>query len=77
MDETGTSGSRIGISPGKPRRRTSRSKRKSNDAVLQFNQSSILSSSIKRKADEEDKQGSTIKRKLNVAVPMEGVPKDQ
>lgn len=72
--EAGSSRTSVGFKSGKHSRRNSRSKHKPNKVFLQFNQFSNLSPAVKRKEYEEEKQGSTIKRKLNEAVPTEGLP---
>lgn len=76
VGEASSSGTARGINSGKARRRPSRSQRKPNEAIIQFNYPSNLIPVVKRKADEKEKQGSSIKRKLNEAVQMEGLPKD-
>lgn len=75
--EAGSSGWSIATKTGKPRGRPPRNKRLSNEAPLKINQSSNTNTTVKRKAEEEPKRDSTMKRKLNEAVPMEGLPKDQ
>ena len=69
VGEASSSGTARGINSGKARRRPSRSQRKPNEAIIQFNCPSNSTPVVKRKADEKEKQGSSIKRKLNEAVP--------
>ncbi|KAG2314819.1 hypothetical protein Bca4012_065633 [Brassica carinata] len=76
VGEAGTSRSVDVFKSGRARRRPPKSKRQSNEGALDANQISYKNTVVKRKSDQEVKQGSKIKRKLNEAVPMEGLPKD-
>lgn len=76
IGEAGTSRSVTGFKPGRARRRPPKSKRQPTEGALKINEVSYKNMVVKRKAEDEVKQGSKIKRKLNEAVPMEGLPKD-
>ncbi|XP_022548807.2 uncharacterized protein LOC106393927 [Brassica napus] len=76
VGEAGTSRAADVFKPGRARRRPPKNKRQPFEGALNVNQFGYKKTDVKRKAEEEVKQGSKIKRKLNEAVPMEGLPKD-